>query len=335
MQQRLTSVEREQLELMVRQHVGIRAMGRYLVRDHSVISRELRRNRGQFFPYTAAIAQQAAVRKQRRRMKLKLDTYPLLRRHVESELRDHQSPDGIAGRLKEQPPPSLGGVRVSHETIYAYIQNHLATTEYDGIRWYKFLFTQRPRRHNRGRRKLQSHQLRERVSIHDRPQEINDRVDYGHWESDTVCGGRRPAAVSVQSERKSKLIRLGKLANHSSRETEEALRASIDSLPSWLWQTITFDNGKEGACHTIIRDDYQIQTYFCDPYASWQKGGVEQANGLLRRYLPKKMDLTNITDYDLYLIQERMNNTYRKSLHYQTPNEIIGVLINAGGALGS
>lgn len=335
MQQRLTYLEREQLELWTRQRVGIREMGRRLSRDHAVVSRELRRNSGQFFPYTAAIAQLASERKQRRRIKLKLDTYRLLRRHVEHELRAGQSPDGIAGRLKTHPPPYLHGLRVSHETIYVYIENHDAATEYDSIKWYKFLFRQQPRRHKHGSRKIRSHQISERVSIHERDEEINNRTSYGHWESDTVCGGRRPAAVSVQSERKSKLIRLSKLANHTAQETEEALRASIDSLPSWLWQTITFDNGKEGACHTRIRDDYQLQTYFCDPYASWQKGGVEQANGLLRRYLPKKMDLTDLTEYDLFLIQERMNNTYRKSLHYQTPNEIIGALINAGGALDS
>lgn len=335
MQQRLTYVEREQLELWARQHVGIREMGRRLVRDHSVISRELRRHRGQFFPYMAAIAQQAAARKQRRRTKLKLDTYPLLRRHIEDELRNHQSPDGIAGRLKKQPPPFLYGARVSHETIYTYSQKHAALTEYDGIRWYTFLFRRQPRRYKHGSRKTRSNQIRERISIHERDVTINDRTRYGDWESDTVCGGRRSAAVSVQSERKSKLLRLTKLSNHTAQETEEALRTSIESLPSWLWKTVTFDNGKEGACHTTIRDDYRIQTYFCDPYASWQKGGVEQANGLLRYYLPKKMDLTNVTDYDLFLIQERINNKYRKSLNYQTPNEIIGELINASGALDS
>ena len=333
-QQRLTFTEREQLELYVRQGIGIREMGRCLVRNHSVISRELRRNRGQFFPYTAKIAQAAAERKQRQRTKRKLDKDPQLRWWVESELRVGQSPDGIAGRLKEQPPPELYGRRISHETIYAYIQ-HGAVTDYDGIRWYRFLFRQQPRRHKRGGRSHRRLLIPERISIHDRPKAINQRTDYGDWESDTLCGGRRKAAVSVQSERKSRLVRLGKLVNHTAQETEAALRASLESLPSWLWQSITFDNGGEGACHTRIRDDYHIQTYFCDPYSSWQKGGVEQANGLLRYYLPKKMDLTNVTEDDLFLIQERINNKYRKSLHYQTPNEIIGTLINAGGALDS
>jgi IS30 family transposase len=335
MQQRLTLREREQLELMIRQRVGIREMSRRLARDHSVISRELRRHGSPWFPYTAGIAQRAADRKQRQRTKRKLDKYPLLRHWVEVELSNHQSPDGIAGRLKTDPPPELHGLRVSHETIYAYSQKYEAMTIYSGIRWYKFLFRDKPKRQKRGGRQIRSLQIPERISIHDRPDEIDERMSYGHWESDTVCGGRRQAAVSVQSERKSKLVRLQKLANHTATETKEALRASIESLPSWLWQSITFDNGGEGACHTTIRDDYDLQTYFCDPYASWQKGGIEQANGLVRRYLPKRMDLTEITELDLFLIQERLNNKYRKSLHYQTPNEIIGTLINQRGALDS
>jgi IS30 family transposase len=333
--QRLTFYEREQLELMTRQQLGVREIGRRLARDHSVISRELRRNCGPFFPYTAQVAQAASDRKQRRRTKCKLDKYLLLRRHIEAELQKGQSPDGIAGRLTTEPLPELHGLRVSHETIYAYIQQHEAMTEYSGIRWYRFLFRGKPKRQKQGGRKWSGNTIPERISIHGRPEEINTREDYGHWESDTVCGGRRQAAVSVQSERKSKLLRLTKLANHTAAETEEALRASIESLPSWLWQSITFDNGGEGACHITIRDEYQLDTYFCDPYASWQKGGVEQANGLLRRYLPKKMDLTNLSEYDLFLIQERLNNKYRKSLHYQTPNEIIGTLINQRGALDS
>lgn len=333
-QHRLTFYEREQIESLLRQKLGVTAISRWLSRNHSDISREIHRNSSPWFPYSAAIAQRATERRQRLRTRRKLDKYPTLRRYVEDELRDHQSPDGIAGRLKRSPPSHLKGLRVSHETIYAYIHQHEAVTDYDGVKWYTFLFRRQPQRQKQGGRKIRSNLIPERVSIHDRPAAITARKAYGHWESDTLCGKGR-LAVSVQSERKSKLVRLNKLINHSAHETEEALRASIDSLPYWLWQTITFDNGGEGACHTTIRDDYQLDTFFCDPYASWQKGGVEQTNGLVRRYLPKKTDFTSLTDFDLFLIQERLNNKYRKSLNYQTPNEIIGELINQNGALDS
>lgn len=335
MQQRLTFYEREQLEVLVRQGVGWREMGRRLRRDHTVLWKEVGRNSGQFGPYTAAVAQRAAERKQRERTKRKLDKDPQLREHVELELRDGQSPDGIAGRLKAQPPSDLHGRSVSHETIYAYIQQTGATTEFDDVPWYTLLFRARPRRQPRGGRQVRAPQIPDRVSIHDRPQEVADRTTYGHWETDTLNGGRRQAAVSVQSERLSKLVRLHKLDNHSAEETLDALRASVESLPSWLFKTMTFDNGGEGAKHTVLRDEYGIQTYFADPYKSWQKGGVEQTNGLLRRYLPKRKDLTNVTNYDLFLIQERLNNTYRKSLQYRTPNEMVGTLIHQGGALDS
>lgn len=335
MQQRLTFYEREQLEVFVRQSVGWREMGRRLGRDHTVLSREVGRNSGQFGPYTAVVAQRAAERKERERTKRKLDKDPVLREHVETELRDGQSPDGIAGRLQSEPPVGFGGRTVSHETIYAYIQQTGATTEFDDVPWYTLLFQARPRRRPRGSRQVRAPQIPDRVSIHDRPAEVNERTTYGHWETDTLNGGRRQAAVSVQSERVSKLVRLHKLDNHGADETLDALRASVESLPAWLFKTMTFDNGGEGAKHTVLRDEYEIQTYFADPYKSWQKGGVEHANGLLRRYLPKGQDLSNVTNYDLFLIQERLNNTYRKSLCYRTPNEIVGHLVDTGGALDS
>jgi IS30 family transposase len=335
MQQRLTFYEREQLELFVRQGVGWREMGRRLRRDHTVLLKEVRRNSSPFVSYTAAVAQRAAERKQATRTRRKLDKDSVLREHVETELRDGQSPDGIAGRLKKEPPAELRGRSVSHETIYAYIQQTNATTEFDDVPWYTMLFRAQPRRRPRGSRQVQTSKIPDRVSIHDRPAEVETRSTYGHWESDTLNGGRRQAAVSVQSERRSRLLRLHKLDDHTADQTLDALRASVESLPNWLFKTMTFDNGGEGAKHIVLRDEYAIQTYFADPYKSWQKGGVEQANGLLRRYLPKGMDLTNVTNYDLFLIQERLNNTYRKSLHYRTPNEMVGTLIHQGGALDS
>ena len=142
--------------------------------------------------------------------------------------------------------------------------------------------------------------------------------------------------MSVQYERKSMLNRLHKVANKSAEETELAINDSVESLPAEFWKSITWDNGKEGVCHTKIRDGYDIETYFCDTYASWQKGGVENLNGLLRQYLPKGTDMSTITDEQIYAIQEKLNNRPRKGLKYLTPNEIISTAVNSlTGALNS
>ncbi len=109
----------------------------------------------------------------------------------------------------------------------------------------------------------------------------------------------------------------------SAEETERALTESIESLPQPLWKTITFDNGGEGANHGRLRETFNLQTYFCDPYASYQKGGVENANRIIRRYLPRGTDMSTITQKDIYAIQERINSTPRKVLGYKTPKEVL------------
>ncbi len=163
----------------------------------------------------------------------------------------------------------------------------------------------------------------ERVSIHQRPFEVSMKTTLGHWESDTVLCRKQRSALSVQYERMTQLVRLRKVQDRSAVETETALRETVASLPQHLFKTMTFDNGGEGACHTRLRDDYGIHTYFCDAYASWQKGGVENMNGLLRQYIPRDAPLDDMTQEQIYAIQEVLNNRPRKNLRYQSPNEVI------------
>lgn len=137
----------------------------------------------------------------------------------------------------------------------------------------------------------------------------------------------------MQQERKIKLLSLHKLPNKTAVETRDALIKTIESLQPGAVQTITFDNGGEGALHAIIRDDWDVDTYFCDTYCSWQKGGVENANGMIRYYLPKNADLSKLTDRDIYEIQEKLNNRPRESLGFQTPNELAVQLGWKSGAL--
>ena len=135
----------------------------------------------------------------------------------------------------------------------------------------------------------------------------------------------------MQYERKSQLARLHKITDKSAPETTEAIRDSIGSLPQYLWQSITFDNGLEGASHCQLKNDYQLKTYFGDAYAAWQKGGVENLNGLIRQSIPKGSDISKLTDDQIYAIQEKLNNRPRKSLNYLTPNQVIDQETGQGG----
>jgi transposase, IS30 family len=163
-----------------------------------------------------------------------------------------------------------------------------------------------------------------RVSIHARDEGINERLTLGHWESDSVIytgsGGQR---LSVQTERKARFIQIHRLPSGSAQHTLDALRETICSVPQDLVKTITFDNGSEGVLHEQLGHDYFIKTFFCDTYASYQKGGVEQANSLIRRELPRGTDLRTISDQQIYAIQKRRNDTPRKILGYLTPREVL------------
>jgi len=123
-----------------------------------------------------------------------------------------------------------------------------------------------------------------------------------------------------------------KVQNKSAQENAQAIRKSMDTLPEYLFQSMTFDNGTENVCHT----DLGINTYFCDPFSAWQKGGVENAIGIIRRYLPRRTDLSMISEEQIEIIQEAINNRPRKKLHYLTPNEVIIKELNLpSGALNS
>lgn len=317
-QQKLTFYERQIIEVMLRVDRSYREIAKNLGRDHSVISREVKRNSGEICPYTAVVAQRIADEKSKKTNKRKLEKNESLRNFVVSKIRDDWSPQQIAGRLKNKPPSKLKKSFVSHEAIYQYIYNGEGRFEY----LYPHLRRGQNRRQPRRSRKLKKALIPERISIHERPDEISPRLTFGHWESDTVLCHQQREVISVQYERKSRLVRIHRADDKSAEETENAIRKSFESTPEYFWKSITFDNGGEGAKHLNLKKDFNLQTYFCDPYCSWQKGGVENTNGLIRQYIPKKAKLTKYSNQDIYAIQEKLNNRPRKSLNYLTPNEV-------------
>lgn len=323
----LIHYEREIIEVRLRGKWKHRAIARYLKRDHRVVSKEIKRNSKPNEAYMADYAQERADRLKRKTNKCKLDKDEELYEYVAGELKEGRSPEQVAGRLKRYPPPHLTGKRISHESIYDYIYNG------NGKHFYHYLRKKKApkRKKRRSRKKHEECPIIERIPIHERPEAVDERSRIGDWESDSVRFGIKRAGLSVQYERASMMTRIHKIENKSAKETHEAIRASIESLPLDLWKTMTFDNGKEGMCHKKIRDDYNIQTYFCDAYKSWQKGGVENIIGLVREYLPKKTKIDTITPKDVYIVQELLNNRPRKKLSYLTPNEVIKREINLSG----
>lgn len=320
MSNELTFYERQRLEYWLRTKLSLRKIEKVMRRSHSILSREIRRNGTDRKKYRADTAQRLHEKRKHGKHRGKLDKYPELKEYVTGKLKEEWSPDVIAGKLKQV---AIKGKTISHESIYHYIYDRSNKEK----KLYQYLCVGRSKRQKHRNRKKRKLRIPERISIHKRPKYINERKRYGDWETDMVIFSRQKTALSVQSERKSKLIRIHKVQNKTAEETNNALIRTAESMPQELFLSLTFDNGGEGAKHAEIKAEYGIETYFCDPYASWQKGGVENANKLIRRYLPKNTDLSKLTDRDIYDIQEKLNNRPRKSLNYQTPNEVINKVV--------
>ena len=325
MSNQLTFYEREKLEWLLKlKSQSIRAVSKVMRRDHSVIVREINRNSSGRQKYKAKVAQKLNNKRIHKKHIGKIEKCPELKKYIEEMILDDWSPEEIAGTLREEPPEGLNGVTVSHESIYYYIYEKADKHK----RLYKHLRTHRPKRYHHGKRKSKKVTIPSRVSIHDRPKVVEKKKRYGDWESDSMIFSKQKYCLSVQYERKSMLVRICKVDNKSADETYRALVQSIDSLPQYMFKTMTFDNGTEGVRHIDISREYDVKTFFCDPYCSWQKGGVENINKLIRQYLPRNIDLSKFSNKDIYNIQEKLNNRPRKSLNYKTPNQVIHKVVH-------
>ncbi len=317
----LTRLDRDRIEWYWNGGLGVRAVGKLIRRNHSVVSREIAANRKPDGKYSAVYAQEQSDGRRARKgsVRRKLDRDAGLREFVTRQLREGFAPGVVAGRMRVDRPNELSGRTVSHEAIYQW----LYAGEGHALGLWKCLLSERRKRRGHGtRRPRRTPSIPDRISIDLRGEEASTRETLGHWESDSVIFPKaHKQRLSVQIERKARLVRIHRLSSGSAQDTLDALRDSIASVPQDCWKSITFDNGSEGALHATLRREYDVETLFCDPYASWQKGSVENANRIIRRYLPRSLDLSTVTDKQIYDIQERINDTPRKILGYRTPNE--------------
>ncbi len=156
---------------------------------------------------------------------------------------------------------------------------------------------------------------------------MGNRKEFGHFETDSVIFSKGSCILSVQYERKTGLVRLTKLPDKSALSTASALRSLANEFDGrFPVLSVTYDNGTENVLHTELIHGFGIATYFTDVYSSWQKGGVENANGLIRQYLPRNVDFENMTDDEIYAIQEKLNDRPRKRLKWLSPNEAYAMM---------
>ncbi|WP_427308908.1 IS30 family transposase [Cupriavidus sp. H39] len=314
----LTLAEREEISRAVVAGRSIRSVAARLGRAPSTISREVRRNGGRQ-GYLANQADQLPWERARRPKACKLVRNRTLAQVVASKLRLQWSPEQIAGWLKHVYAVNKD-YQVSHETIYRslYIQARGAL---------KRELLEHLRR-SRAMRRSRQHTLktddrtniRDAVSISERPATAEDRAIPGHWEGDLLFGSAN-SQIATLVERQTRFVMLVKLASKDSEAVVTALIKHAGKLPQELYKSLTWDRGTEMAGHKRFTVATDIQVYFCDPQHPWQRGSNENTNGLLRQYFPKGTDLSVYSQAKLNAIARRLNERPRKTLNFDTPAE--------------
>ncbi len=312
----LTLVEREEISRGIVTGRSIRAMAQSLGRSPSTISREIGRNGG-YDRYRASLADDRAWAYARRPKRSKLASNRWLGEVVTIKLELEWSPQQIAAWLKRVYPEDRY-CQVSHETIYKslFIQARGALKK----ELQQHLRSKRAIRRSRqaSRSGDRRGQIPDMVSIRERPAAVEERAVPGHWEGDLIAGSKN-SYIATLVERHSRYVMLAKV---DSRDTETVINALIeqaDKLPKELYQSLTWDRGKELTDHKRFSLATDIDVYFCDPRSPWQRGSNENTNGLLRQYFPKRTDLSVHSQEHLDRIARRLNERPRQTLGFKTP----------------
>jgi IS30 family transposase len=323
----LAPEERALIDLMNKAGHGPSRIAEHLGRDSSTVSRELRRNQSLATSYSAVRAGERArkLRRKRRRTPKLAPLTPLFG-YIELRLRQHWSPQQIARHLKRK-YPNRPDLRVSHETIYtALYAMTRGQLKKDLLACLRHGHTRRlPRSRGTDRRG----KIPDMVSIHLRPPEVEDRLVPGHWEGDLIKGAGNRSAVGTLVERTSRLILLVKLKNATAEAALEGFSKAFARIPLPLRQTLTYDQGREMACHKALSEETGLKIYFADPRSPWQRGTNENSNGLIRQFLPKGANLNHFLDEDLALFEWLLNTRPRLMHNDRTPEEVYTELVDA------
>ena len=306
----LSQNERYQIFSLMKEGLNCTQIANNLGRSKSTISSEIRRNKGGrgYRPKQAdRLPQERSIGSRNARR-----IEPHVLKAAFERISEQLSPEQVAAELP-----------ISHEALY----QHIYVNKADGGLLWKNLRSQKKKRKRYAGGTDRRGQIPGRHPIHERPADVETRRTVGHWEGDTVIGAGHKQAIVTLVERRSGYARLMKVSHKTSKQVADAVIKKLRSINAGV-KTITFDNGKEFAEHARIDEALGSKTYFADPFSSWQRGSNENFNGLLRQYIPKKRPLSTVTDEELKMIEERLNNRPRKRLRFKTPNQVFHESLN-------
>lgn len=313
----LSLAERTTIADLRREKQTVQEIAVAIGRSPSTVSRELRRNldnHGRYLPRTAdRLADERVARSRPRRLMRDAEL-----RVVVSELLNRRwSPEQVAHELPERFPDEPER-HLSTEAIYQAIYDPDVP-----------LTRPAKRRRRRRRRRVQGTERRGRLTamtmIAERPSEVADRVQVGHWEGDCIMGVGNRSAIGTLVERCTRFLVLIHVPTGKPRAEamREGITTALGHLPADLRRTLTWDQGRELALHQQITEQTGTRVYFCDAHSPWQRGSNENMNGLLRDYFPKGTDLRDVTAEELVRVADEINNRPRKTLGWARPADLL------------
>jgi IS30 family transposase len=313
----LTHDDRIRLASLKRAGLNQTEIANELGRNRSTVSRELSRNVTlNKSGYNVRIAQENT--NQRRLLAnqhfRKIEGNKKTKNYIKRKLKKTWSPEQIAGRLKRE---NNNQTVICHETIYQYIYD----TGKSLTKHLRYKKNKYRRRYGTKKREIERELARKR-RIDQRPEDINQRKEIGHWESDTVVGSANSGAIATHAERKSGYYLADKLEANNGANFKEATVKRFRRMPKKKRQTFTLDNGSETAEFELIEKELDAVIYFAYPYHSWERGTNENTNGLLREFFPKGSRFDKVTQKDIDRAVRLINHRPRKRLGYLTPHEV-------------
>jgi transposase, IS30 family len=306
----LSQNERYQIFALMKAGFNQSKIASVLGRHKSTIAREIHRNTGKrgYRPRQACLIAKKRSERCRNARKISLE---ILNQAFEF-IKIQWSPEQVSSRLS-----------ISHESVYRHIYKD---RQCGGTIW-QSLRCQKKKKKRYGSGHGRRGQIIGKRPIIERPEIVDKRLRIGDWEGDTVIGAGHKQAIVSLVERKSGYTILAKVPNKTANLVGNAIIKHLSPIREWV-KTITFDNGKEFANHKAIDNALNSTTYFADPFSSWQRGCNENLNGLLRQYIPKKRPLSTVTENEIKMIEQLLNNRPRKRLGFKTPNEIFFQYVN-------
>jgi IS30 family transposase len=333
----LSKEEREKIAALLQDGKKQKEIATELFRDEGTISREIKRNKTMvgirnnnnaqakkkrenyyYFPEKA----QRKYLERRKESKQQIGLKSLdLREFIIPKIKAGWSPIIISGRVKKK---GLG--KISHECIYQFIYRK----ENKDLELWKYLARSHKRRKAKLGRKSKRYLIPNRIDIDNRPKKASQRTEFGHWEADSIVGPRGTHfALHTEIERKTRLVRIKRIPRKTAQNTSQAMIKIWQNLPSKARKSTTADNGSEFCDWETVAKKLSMDVYFAKPYHSWERGSNERANGLIRRFFPKKTNFSKITDQQIQQVENWINNRPMKCLNFNTPYEAFYTHISA------